>query len=455
MKSAALIISSTLLGLVILFFINILPDDQYVQSLIFVAYYILAVYSLWIITGERLNLFFLFFLTFGLFIGGRFFAIFLTGTEYNIWEPTFYYDYYVPLSRRIEIFRYVIGFMCFSVLGYGISHTRNHGSIEIQLKPTTILNIDHILRVIFPILAFLTIYDCIQSFISALSGGYLASYIEVQNSDYKGTSLISTLSYVLFGLAVGYGQKTTKKRYIILFIIKSLFDIAIGGRGSFGVTLLILLWFYSMKHRISLKKLLICCVCCAIILLFVFSFSIRAVDIDNETSILDAGSVFLYTQGVSLMVFDASRLIDSYPVIPYFQSLIPGVAVLYSVVTGNILPATDVAFPSYMCSQLNPQLWSDGYGLGWTLMSDLYLYSNRQFIGFLLLSLLWGFIIGKLDIHMMSSRFIRALGFTIAYPFLTLPRGGLNSIIPLIWYFVITFLIVLLYSQIKNKLINN
>lgn len=455
MKSAALIISSTLLGLLILFFINIFPDDQYVQSLIFVAYYILAAYSLWVTAGKQLNLFFLFFLTFGLFIGGRFFATILTGTEYNLWDPTFYYDYHVPFSRKIEIFRYVIGFMCFSVLGYGISHTRNHGSIDIQLKPTTILNIDHILRVIFPILAFLAIYDCIQAFLTALGGGYLASYIEAQNGDYKGASLVSTLSYVLFGLALGYGTRATQKRYVILFVIESLFAVAIGGRGAFGATLLILIWLYSRKRKISLKKLLMFCVGSAIILMLVFSFSIRAADIENEVNIRDIGSMFLYTQGVSLMVFDASRLIDSYPAIPYFQSLIPGVSVLYSAVTGNMLPATDVAFPSYMCSQLNPQLWSDGYGLGWTLMSDLYLYSNRQFIGFLLLSLLWGFLIGKLDFHMLSSRFIRALGFTIAYPFLILPRGGLNSIMPLIWYFIITFLIILLYSQIKDKLINS
>ena len=97
-------------GFGLLIFQPIIPIKEIVLSWEFNIYYLLGLYTIWLVTKQNITPYILFYLTCGLFIGGRFFAVGLGYDDESIFQPTFFYYYQVDDIRKIEIMRYVIGF---------------------------------------------------------------------------------------------------------------------------------------------------------------------------------------------------------------------------------------------------------------------------------------------------------------------------------------------------------
>lgn len=413
----------------------LLIDYTWICALIMVVNFTTCVINCWNISLKRLQPFILFLFTFGLFILGRFFTT-LLGWESDWWEPTFFSDYHIDNEDKIRILFFTLSFLSFISIGYifgKIKYPNRFYNISINKH-----FINKILQYSFIILSIITIISKIQLFNKVLAGGYLELYLSNQNEEYSGSNLLIILSYVFFGLAFGYGNAINRKFYLILFIFNACISILMGGRGSFGALLLVLLWLYSQNHKISMTKIALSCCGSIIILLTVFSFSIRAGE--NATSTLTVYEImmkFLYDQGISLMVFDASTIPNNYPLIAYFQSIFPGVSVIYSYLDNTALQPWDIAFSSYMCHYLNPDLFSSGLGLGWTAMSDVYLFSFRYIPLYLIISFFIGLILSWTEIGAKSSQMMKSILYCIIFQLLIFPRGGLNSIIPLIFYLLV------------------
>ena len=454
-----LFIIEVMVGMIILVILPIHCFCDSIYAWVFVCFYLFSVYSIWIISDSKINPFILFFLTFGLFIGGRFFGKVL-GYNAQIFELDFFITYTASPARKIELMILVIGFIWASVVGYICSCLYKPKKVlDFPTTITTNAAIANIVDKSFYFLAIVVVYSCLKNLSKVLSEGYVALYLKEQTEAYSGgNGMWGVLMLIFFGLAYGYGTRGIQKKYLLLYVIQSIFSIIMGQRGGFGTTLLILLWIYSFKHEISLKKMMICCVVGVLLILFAFSFSIRAAAQLGNDSLSDWEMLlsFISGQGITLMIFDASRLIEEYPILPYFNSLIPGVSSIYATLTGETLHSYDVTFPAYMGYCFNTSLFYKGFGLGWSVLSDIYLYANRYSLIFIFLSFVFGFIFSRIELYAISSRFYKSLLFTLAFPLMMLPRSGLNTFCTLLVYFFVVVLGLIFFIQLfkRGKAIN-
>ena len=392
-----LIFFQIVLGILSICLINWLPNKDQLYSLVFICYYIISIIFIWYGSNKHITPFIIFILTFGLFIGGRFFAS-LFGYDEPIFELNFFAQYNLHQDGKIHLMKYITGFLMFSCIGYLISYIYYKDSpARTTAMDISLENINKVLTYCFFIISPFLIYNKISLLIETLAGGYLSLYMG-QTEEYASTALVNTIFLVLFGLTFSYGSKKNKRLYLLMYCINVLFSIAMGSRGGLGAFMLFILWMYSQKKYISLKKIILSCVIGGVGLVIISSFSIRMIDKDILSATpIDVTYEFLYGQGVTLMVFDISQSIKSYPILPYFQSLLPGIAVISSLITGNIYHAYDVNFSTYLCYQTNPVLFYNGNGLGWSLLSDLYLYGFRSFVGFCILAFGFGNALGFLE----------------------------------------------------------
>ena len=399
-------------------------------ALIYVLIQCLGIILIWYISNRKLGLFIMFQLTFSLFIGGRFWAYLLNpALDLDIFEPTFFFDYTVSADRKIEIYSYVLLFVIFSILGYSLSRSRNRFKYILNLKvsDTSVMRISKIGNILFPVFAISTLYSTFSTLVDAMAGGgYLLLYSTQANEYSAGGSFIPNLILFFFSFAFAYGDKKLQRKYLILYLFNSVLRLLIGTRSAIGAVFLFAIWLYSLKHKISLLKLFICVVLALVLLLFLFSFSVRATDDGNVFSfdtLLASISIFLYTQGISLMVFDASRLIDAYPLIGYIQTFIPGVTWLWGLMGNSLLPQ-DVFFTYRMCYELNPSLFINGNGLGWSILSDVYIFSFGSALIFISLSLFIGYLFGCLENLSGRYPFYKYISFYIFMACMLIPRGG-------------------------------
>lgn len=420
----------TLVYLVNLSSVSELASIHY--AILFCIYFSLSLLYVWHIRG--ISPFFIFLTLFNiLFIGGRFWGI-LINPELELMEGTFFHNSYIGPRHMNETLCYVVTFIFLASCGYKTckSHKTQYSN---TFTPIIKEKSDTFLKHFFWIVLILAFYGQIQNFIYAFTqGGYLAMY-EGQTEDYTaGGSLGKTLLYICFGLSMAYGTKYTQKRYLLLFFIYSIINILIGGRGTLGAVLMFLIWYYSLSHKINILKFAALGIIFLLFLLWIFSFSIRQANSTMNLGLVDTISYFLYSQGISLAVFDQSRDIMNYPTLAYVQSIIPGSSSIYSLFSGISLASQDVSFASYLSYSLNPYLFANGNGLGWTLLGDLYLFGGRCLIGFGLLSFIFGYLCSFVESKVSSSVFCKVLIFSIFMRLMLLPRSGLNEIIPFIVY---------------------
>ena len=270
--------------------------------------------------------------------------------------------------------------------------------------------------------------------------------------EFLSFSFLIVLFLVFFGLAFGFGNKLSRTLYLSLFIFVGLMDVIMGARGGFGITLLVLIWIYSFYHKINWIKLSSILLVALFLLLYIFSLSIRQNDIsDSPTSLIDSLINFISGQGISLMVFEASRQIPDYPIVSYFQSIIPGSNAMYQFFSGETLQGYESGFSNWMCYHLNSVEYEQGFGLGWSVLSDFYLFGFRTYFGFSLVALFFGWLIAKLELDASKSGFALALLFSLMNGLLFLPRGPFSSFFTVIVYCLIVYFMITVFIQVLQR----
>jgi len=447
----------SVVSLLLLFCVNHLELVTDLElSIIYVLIQIISIFVAWYLSRKSLGIFIMFQLTFSLFIGGRFFAYLLNPTlDIDIFEPTYFFDYNVSTERKIEIYSYVLLFVIFSVLGYSLTRRKNNFKyvLNLSVRESSVRRISKIGDVLFPVFAVCTLWPAFDTLKEAMSGGgYLLLYATQSDEYSSGENFVPNLILFFFSFAFVYGDKSQQRKYLILYLLNSVLTLLIGARGGIGALFLFMIWIYSLKHRINLYKLFVGSVLAMVLLLFLFSFSVRAAEYGDSSfsinTLLTSISVFLYTQGISLMVFDASRLIDVYPFIGYLQVFIPGATFFYGLMGNSLLPQ-DFSFTYHMCYELNPSLYVNGNGLGWSVLSDVYLFSFGYIWIFTVLSFLIGSAFGILEVLSEKYVFYRYIVFYIFMACMLIPRGA--GLIPLLIYGVVYLFLFRLITFEKNK----
>lgn len=431
--------------------IGLSPNNNNYFAYVFVTFYIGSFLCIWYGNGRRLSPFILFYITIGLFLGGRFFGQ-LYFNDNELFELSWYSHISLSYTDKIELMYYLCGMLGVLSIGYIYIYSKHPTPIVTNTK-TSKYKIEKVITIGFYILSPIVVYSRIQSYLQVASEGYVSLYLSNQVDEYSsGSSLFNILFIILLGLSFGFGNKKLQIKYICVYSFNALISILMGSRGSFGALLLYLIWIYSLYYKVSLKKIA-CLGCISLcILLLVFNLSIRAQSSSEssfQSSPLDLIATFISGQGISLMVFEASRQIPSYPALGYIQSIIPGSSYIWQMISGDRIQSYDNNLSNYMCYNLNPSLYNDGYGLGWSIMSDFYLFGGRNYIGYLILCLLFGLLIAKLEIRSTVSLWNRSLLFSITPAILTLPRASFNQFFTLIIYCLVFYF--LLQILIRNR----
>lgn len=445
--------------IIIIYLINNGNHTDFDFSVYYVVLSILSLSIVWQNYKNRLSLFFLFLLTFNLFIGSRFY-VYLFDSTLSPFEPTFFFNYNISYIRKISLVKYVYSYMYFITFSnYIFCSIRFRCPWGNNIKGLSTYEIRALNKILFPILCISLLYIAITGTLYSLRNGYAFVETAVTENQYS-VSIINKfapmLLIIMTGLIFVYVPRYTKK-YLILYFIYAICVIIGGARATFGSVLLICIWLYSLRYKISLIKVFFTGIMGLCVLLLLFSISSRGTGLDNF-KLKDGLVVFGYTQGISLMVFDACRLFDSYPLIARMQNFIPGLAFIMAKFV-ELFPQ-DATMQGYLCYNLNAELYANGLGLGWTTLSDLYVYSKGNVIIFSILSFLLGCIITTLEVWSLKNKFSLFLLITLAPGLLMMSRGPLAILFIQPYYsigfvvlFIFLFKVVKMFIYNRNYLI--
>lgn len=449
--SIVLSASITAIGLCFIYFEVALELTNFQWGLLFTALMAIVV-GLSRLNGiSILSITSLFTLTIMLFLGGRFFAAIIDPTS-EIFQLTYFANYKLNALHSTKLFFLVI----IGIFGLQLGQylvVNNQLSTPLSLKvPAKTIQI--LLTVMLPIFALVIGGLLYEKIIDVIQFGYLGLYKKQSQNEFNSRTLISLLNsffYIFMGLAFAYGEKRQKKLYFILLCLFSLTTLLLGARAAFGSFLLFLLWIYGDfgRRRFSLLKFILFSILAMLLLNFlVETISFRELNVGS--TLIDRLHKFLYTQGITLMVVDASMSIETYPTLAYFQSFIPGSAYIASLFSKVAIE--DVSFANFLAFNLNYEMFTSGRGLGWSIYSDILLFSSNNIVLFTLLFTAVGSLLTLLEKSAQTSPWIQGLIVTITPKILYIARAHSGTVMPLVVYYIVGSLIVILAALILNRL---
>ena len=407
----------------------------------------------WYSQGKQMSIFLFFLLTYHLFIGGRFFSHFID-PELDIFETTYFYKYSVTYNDKIKVFSFALSFVLFAVIGHTFVYLsrRNKSILPVPSIKMEEHDIDKLLDKAFPLFVLFIIPKRILSIINTISVGYGATALGAEVNVSFVDKFLDMFFLIALGLAIAYSDIKHIKKYFILYCISSVLTILSGSRAALGSFLLMSIWTYSRYYKLNVKKLITYVAVGAIIMMSLFSFSVRSYNAGlNQLSPLDACLFFLHSNGVTLMVHEASTRVSNYPILSYVQSFITGSNYIYSLVTGTKLAPEQASFSGHLCYELNPNLYYSGAGLGWSCISDLYLFSGGSLIIFCLWSFFIGYLISDIDKSSESKSFFVYMAAVLSPGIYMMSRGTINSLFAMFPYIYFIYYVVYKITPLRKN----
>lgn len=377
-----------------------------------------------------------------LFIGGRF-AAFLMSPDQNPFEMTFFVTYSLDDAGINRLMSLIIGAISAMEFGACIVTSRKirfEGDNGLfSLLEVTSPALKSMLFVVVP----LVVVSLYESYTLVRDYGYLGLYLG-QTTDQSSVvkSIATTLAFALMGLAVAYGDRLSRRAYFFVYFAMAVINLLYGARGGFVTFILFTIWIATDfgARKIGFGKIFACFAGIGVFVIYFMNAVSARGEGSVEGSMLDNVSGLLYDQGVTLMVFDLSTKTHDYPWVPYIQNFLPGVSFLVNIF--STLRPQDAGFSKYLSYVNNSDAYDDGYGLGWSLFGDLYVYAQGNWVVFVLLAVLIGYGIAKAEALARHKPLIKALLVSAAPSIMFLPRAGLNSVFPLIIYTVVLALLL-------------
>lgn len=305
--------------------LSLVLNDFY-WSCIFVLFISVIYFFRYVNKVNIVNIYSLFFITTLLFLGGRFLSIFFGYDKASLFEIDFF-TYHKLNNYESSMLFYWLMLGLFSLeIGF---YTSRIILKERDYKYIKLHNNKVVLYLLLCIFYILILQQLVYSFQLVLSGGYLALYAnqaELTNYTYSFTALVETLSLASLGIYLSQDNRKFRNLFIILLILINVSSVIMGARSGFSAFIIFLIWYfydYGNKKANPLKV-----ISYGILLLIFLSVLVKFIslrDLNSEaTSVIDQILEFLYSQGITLMVFNESMGVENYPINAYFQNFIAG-----------------------------------------------------------------------------------------------------------------------------------
>jgi hypothetical protein len=160
---------------------------------------------------------------------------------------------------------------------------------------------------------------------------------------------------------------------------------------------------------------------------------------------------FSYLQGSTLVYTGAAMRIDNYPTSAFLQTFIPG----YSQIAHIFQPgkiSSDFYFPHYLARSYSEEKYDKGFGMGWSIFSDLSAFSKGNTFLFGLFSIMLGLALAYFIKGIESSAYLYGALVCTFMKLMLLPRSGLYSVIPYLAVYTFIFLGWKLFMYVLQRL---
>lgn len=389
---------------------------------------------------------------FGLFICGRFFAnVFFVGDVYCI---DFGFFYCLSHNEKLESMFLINMSLIFFVYGF----LNNKLTLKTSFYDNKVdyfnKNTLFILSLLSVFLGLYVLYGSYSTIITAINEGYMSIFSN-QDGVYSTPILliIFTLFVAILSLQYSFVSKYKFCKFffrvnVFIYSIIMLSSILQGSRAAFITGLIFLLWLYLLNRKIKLKTVFFP--------IFIIILIFLANDLASLSGARDASSAnvdvlrivledMLYNQGITMMVFNVGFLNNDYPLLAYLKVLLPGIQVLYGFF--HEINNSHLTFSSYLLYQLDPSVFSDGFGLGWSLLGDFYAFSFGFFPLFLFYNYCWGKIIFKVSDSFGNDFFYNGLFICFVTQVFMLSRSSIS----ILWALIIFYSILYVLIKVKVK----
>ncbi|NOI36285.1 O-antigen polysaccharide polymerase Wzy [Vibrio cyclitrophicus] len=419
--------------------------EDSVYSIFYSLIFAISFLSRCVLAKESLYSFYsLYIYTFYIFVLGSFFSAWVIGMD--IFQRDIFGFITVENKSRLMMFVLVFYFSCEAGYFY---NNRKFKISNYPLSKPVLLRFTVFVIVFFFGSTFFLIQINFNNIYTSLNSSYMHSF-ESGNTSKSGTPtelILYMINNVSLGIAAMISRDKPRLFKIVLyvFVLNSVMTILGGGRSMAISAIFVLLYIVNQKNdRFSIKNLMsffIITFSVLLLLNYAMTFTSRAAY--TELTIYTYIAKFLYDQGSTLLVINASMNVDSYPVMPYLKTFFPFLPAISNLLTSIDYYPYEINFAHYLAWSIDSSLYSTGRGLGWSLLSDIYLYSLRNVIFFAMLSFLFGKAIKYLSNH---SNVTYGLLISIAPVFFTINRASISTLIPM----VILYLLVFNLLKIKN-----
>lgn len=394
----------------------------------------------------------IFLIGFLVFFLGRFVAFLLDPSLYNKLFCTDFIFNYCSSSTDINFLIFLLNLIlvAFSMAflnKVNISKGVNHSGLNNIFISKNKIGLIYLL---FFLSLGVSFYQRLQTISLAVSGGYMALYAS-QAESYETPfvmlfgvlancslallySLRKNLNSKIFGVAVG------------LYILNLFIGIMTGSRASFIGGLILLIWMIFRNRRV--KKIFyiagigICVLIVGVVNWLAGLSGARA--FSESSNFLETLSETIYSQGITLMVFNSSVHTEGFPILGAVKTIIPGIQAIFPLF--DINQRYEFDWGSYMTFVENKNAYQEGFGLGWSIYSDFYIFS----LGFLPLFYLFIYLFGRLIVILSKSSgyYNEGLIFIFILMLFSINRGQLS---PLIFSIIVYSLLCLFVGTLKVK----
>lgn len=296
----------------------------------------------------------------------------------------------------------------------------------------------------------ISFYHSLESIALAISGGYMALYAnQAESYETPFVMLLGVLASCSLALLYSLRKSLNNKIFGVavgLYILNLLFGIITGSRSSFIGGLILLTWMIFRNRRIKKIFYIGGIGICALILSTVnwLASLSGARAFGESSSLLETVSETIYSQGITLMVFNSSIHTEGFSILGAIKTIIPGIQAIFPLF--GITNRHEFDWSSYMTFTENKNAYQDGFGLGWSIYSDFYIFS----LGFLPLFYLFIYLFGRLIINVSknSGYYNEGIVFIFVLVLFSINRGQLS---PLIFSVIVYSLLCLFVGTLKVR----
>lgn len=443
-----------ILFLVMSFIFSELSGSFYISIYLLILNFLLSfiIVNMNQLNANLINMQSIFLLGFFVFFLGRFVGFLLNP---NLYDTLFCMDFIFDYCSSNSNIAYLILLLNLILIAFSMAFLSGIGTLG-NMSYANIKNIFlsrkkiALLYVLFFLSIIISMYQRLESISLAISGGYMALYAsQAESYETPFVMLFSVLTNCSLALLYSIRKNLNRKIFVFvigLYLLNLLSGIMTGSRAAFIGGLILLTWIIFRDKQI--KKIFyivgigICVLIVGVVNWLAALSGARA--FSESSNFLETLSETIYSQGVTLMVFNSSVHTEGFSILGAIKTIIPGIQVIFPLF--GITQRYEFDWSSYMTFIENKNAYQQGFGLGWSIYSDFYTFS----LGFLPLFYLFIYLFGRLIVILSKSSgyYNEGIIFIFVLTLFSINRGQLS---PLIFSMVIYSLLCLFIGTLKVR----